>query len=524
MLRTDTLKNSVQLPTRISIGLAAGMSGISSAVVLGQFDFGVVNYPSPDRATAAASLDFDGDGHLDIAVGSGAFVDILRNRGDGLLEFNRSLPVSLYAASDLARIRLGSDIFDDIVACEVGTFISSSYLHTYSNVDGLGGVDEAIYGLPSSASDLSVADFDGDGQQDVAVLLAGGIGSVTAQIHVYANSNGTLSRSAVAELPYEAGNDVIAGDFDDDGDIDLASLSFSASYSSYYGYKVRASELVILSNDGTGQFEVTQRADLPFVYGEDDAPQTVCAGDLDGDGDLDLAAVIGPLGWERLNQIVLFENLPEGFAIRKTLNGARADPRALVSLADCNSDGRLDLVYTAGGASGFYLFQNNGAWTFDNAQRFGPSYGAYTTELFAAPMQPNGVIDLISTDDWGVNLFRNFGEYANPTLTISDLARGQPATMRIDGARPGELVTILYSLDGYGPSRGIPALGGLCLDLAGNVAILDIIRADATGTALWSGLVPARAPVRTVYVQAVIRRGQAGARSLKTMLAFDPID
>ena len=117
------------------------------------------------------------------------------------------------------------------------------------------------YAVDSNSTAVLVEDLDGDGYQEVAVVLGGLPGSVNI---FYNDQFGGLG----TQVSYEVGNEpagIAAGDFDDDGDIDLAVSNFGDD------------TVDILRNDGTGLFA----ADVP--------PLPVGAGPLGlGARDLDL--------------------------------------------------------------------------------------------------------------------------------------------------------------------------------------------------------------------------------------------
>ena len=120
---------------------------------------------------------------------------------------------------------------------------------------------------------------------------------------------------------------------------------------------------------------------------------------------------------------------------------------------------------------------------------------------------------------------------ANQILTVSAaepfsqsaLVRGQNVDMQLDGALPNEFVTFLYSLAGTGAGPCIPSLGDLCLDLLTPIKILSTVQANGDGTATFSFVVPAGAPLVDVHSQAVIQRGTGGITSAKSNVITAPI-
>ncbi len=99
---------------------------------------------------------------------------------------------------------------------------------------------------------------------------------------------------------------------------------------------------------------------------------------------------------------------------------------------------------------------------------------------------------------------------------LGDLVRGTSADLQVDGAIQGETVWFLYSFAGIGAGPCPPPLGGLCLDLLAPVQTLGSAAANASGTATFTGTVPAGAPLIGIHFQAVARRGAGGVDSAKT--------
>ncbi|HAK51265.1 MAG TPA: hypothetical protein DCM54_05095 [Gammaproteobacteria bacterium] len=130
----------------------------------------------------------------------------------------------------------------------------------------------------------ALADVDGDGDLDAYLVQGGEIPSTEANVadRLYLNrGDGYFD-----EAPADSGTDdpgygmgVAAGDYDNDGDVDL--------YVTNYGPNV------LLRNDGTGRFE-----DVSLAAGVDDPRWSAAATflDLDADGDLDLF-VVNYMNW-----------------------------------------------------------------------------------------------------------------------------------------------------------------------------------------------------------------------------------
>jgi hypothetical protein len=107
---------------------------------------------------------------------------------------------------------------------------------------------------------------------------------------------------------------------------------------------------------------------------------------------------------------------------------------------------------------------------------------------------------------------------ASQTLMLMQdaLRRGHASQFWVARARPGEVVSFLYSLHGEGEGPCSPQLGGLCVDLV-EPSVFGEATANDSGIAVLAHTIPAEAPLgQGMSIQAVIRRGPDGAASVKT--------
>jgi len=263
--------------------------------------------------------DVDSDGDLDLLIGFGSGMLWMQNDGSGQFSAAGTLA---FPAGDTNSIAL---VFVDVNEDGKRDVVIGLNSHaTTAGVSGglwvalgdaAGGFQPlATHELPLRAVNITLADFNGDGHLDVAELggymfastvsIASGIGDGT-----FVNNGQTFSAGIYA-------GGLASGDFDGDGDIDLAT-----------GFKY---SLSIRMNDGAGNFTLAQSVSVgSYVKG-------IAAGDLDRDGDLDLLVTSGSA-----SAIRLVTNDSSGhFSVTSSVPASIQCYSVL--LADTSGDGFLD--------------------------------------------------------------------------------------------------------------------------------------------------------------------------------------
>lgn len=226
------------------------------------------------------------------------------------------------------------------------------------------------YPVGEDPSELVVADFDGDGQADVATCSR-----ATDSVHVFLGAGaGLLVASTVVAVPAEP-TSLEHGDFDGDGAVDLAVLGRDAE------------EVAILRNLGGATFAAVQTLPLEGQGGR------VRAADLDGDGVLDLAAV----HWSQTTGLVrLWRGVGDGtFANPKTL--ATGERCVSLAIGDATGDGIPDLVAGHGLGARFTLLRGVGNMSFAVGQFI--DCGVDASDLALADVDGDGLVDVVAADD-----------------------------------------------------------------------------------------------------------------------------
>lgn len=116
-----------------------------------------------------AFADMDGDGRLDVVLGVGNTLRILRNEGDGsFIEVWTAAQTASH--QDLLVADFNQDGRPDIVDIDFSTGRAYLYLNTDTLPDP---VPVWSYDAPASGTALAAADFDGDGWLDLAIGYSG---------------------------------------------------------------------------------------------------------------------------------------------------------------------------------------------------------------------------------------------------------------------------------------------------------------------------------------------------------------
>ncbi|HSH01633.1 MAG TPA: FG-GAP-like repeat-containing protein, partial [Anaerolineae bacterium] len=232
--------------------------------------------------------------------------------------------------------------------------LASNYtLKIYENDAGVLTIDELSgYGLEidldSSAADLQWGDWDGDGDLDLAIAGNSFLGD--GYSYVYENDNGQnlyldpANNWGWQTSDLKSSQAVAWGDYDNDGDLDLALATGRGGNAQY-------NELY--ENIGT-------TLSLTWQSPNTDIARDLAWGDYDNDGDLDL--IISTIGGDNMNH--LYENV-NGTLLNELGFGWSGTSLSTYSVdwGDWNDDGYLDLAF--GAYAETYIYTNNTVNSFD---------------------------------------------------------------------------------------------------------------------------------------------------------------
>jgi len=303
------------------------------------------------------------------------------------------------------------------------------------------------YSVGTSPVSICGADFDGDSDNDLAVVNSG-----DSSISVLINNGDGTFQAAVEYAVNGSPVDIVAADFVGDSEIDLAIVSETPD------------TVVILIGNGDGTFQ----SELYSVGNTHSGPTAIYAGDFEGDGDKDLAVscwdeevcyyvydltgdtlfhpfdvnytysgynpydvVSADFDGDNMDDLAVLSYIDTDIYTFKSgglfgwFSGAASNYHLVasngadqISCADVNGDSKIDIIGAVGGGSGGYeIFLGNGDCSFGTGSFTGylrPASKLYVTDL-DYDSDPDIALADNSLDSVFVVLNDGSGSFSSPT-------------------------------------------------------------------------------------------------------------
>jgi hypothetical protein len=379
---------------------------------------GAVSSPLGSEEHITAVGDFNGDGHLDLALTNGdssegepVSIDpqgaVTIWLGDGRGGLCHGPVLRSTEATLLASLDVDGDGDTDLLA---GSCCRDSLL-LWRN-QGQGRLMPEGIAAPYGRHDMTTGDVDGDGDVDIVVPFGSQVetGLNDGQGHFTRRVQELRPGAPDDQAPFNQSFEQVAlADIDGDHDLDLL--------------VPQPERLSLFLNDGRGRFGHEQRVAHAAAYG-----QHLAIGDLNGDARPDILLATG----ERLH---CYLNDGAGRFGRASftcdLTSPGVQPRWL-ALGDIDRDGDVDLVLNEGWQE-VWVRLNNGQAQFDPPYRV-PARYSELEELALADLDRDGQLDVLSPI---LTLPRAVPQRAE--LTTLRFPAGQPAYVNLahPPTRPG---------------------------------------------------------------------------------------
>ena len=332
--------------------------------------------------TTAASGDFNRDGKLDLAVANSFSNSVRILVGDGKGGFTATTSLSL--GSNRPRFVITADFNGDGKLDLAVNVNGTGFVNIYLG-DGQAGFSagQVCATGGSSATGLTTADFNADGNLDLAVTNSDSSNTVAILV---GNGQGGFSGPTTYTTGGTVLETVAAGDFNGDGRPDLAVLNYNNAQIGSVG---------ILLNNGAGGFG----SPITFSTGAYN-PLDIAAGDLNGDGKIDLAvAHMSNAPSSKYTVGVLLGTGTGGFSAANNYDVGSA--AQAVAIADFDQDGINDIGVATNYSVG--VLSSNGAGGFLPYAASSPS-GAGSSDAVTGDFNSDGKVDLISVNYGSSNL------------------------------------------------------------------------------------------------------------------------
>lgn len=210
---------------------------------------------------------------------------------------------------------------------------------------------------------------------------------------------------------------VAAGDFNHDGNLDVASTQAYPSYN--------PNGVSILLGNGDGTFQAAE------PYSGLEEPLGITTGDFNGDQELDLAVTD-----YIFNTVVILQGNGDGTFTNTGQWFAGINPGS-VAVSDFNGDGKADLAVSDFGDNAVVVLPGQGDGRFPSLMKL--RTGASPASVVAIDVNQDGSADLVSVnngDETFSVLLNTAGTYVQLRSSLNPSSSGQPVTftMKVHGS------------------------------------------------------------------------------------------
>lgn len=427
---SQTLLGNGKVLVAGGVGGFLGQSAVASAEVL-TVDLSMD--PGPSYPSGAGRLsyelktaDLNADGHRDLLVVAANYLYTALGNGDGTFQ----APTRYTMSGTPNSVAVGD--FNGDGKVDAATANSSGNV-TVRFGYGTGKLKPAVnYPACGQAFDLVAADLDGNGKLDLAVSSGGAALCVLRN-----NGNGTFQAPVFSSTanPSSFALGIVAGDFNGDGRVDLATADWTAQ------------ALSVFLGNGDGSLQAAVSVAAGHEVGR------LAAADLDRDGIQDL--VVGDAGSAGLALILgNGDGTFQAPVLQASGNGS-----GCLTTGDFDADGDVDIATSNFAGSDMTVLLGDGNATFQIADQHGlPSS---PRAIVAAPLDGDATQDLVVvTASFGYHVLAGHGDGTFSAPEDHALGVGVDSVASADFNGDGHLDVVLANEGSERPSVLLGGAGG----------------------------------------------------------------
>jgi Bacterial Ig-like domain (group 3)/FG-GAP-like repeat/Abnormal spindle-like microcephaly-assoc'd, ASPM-SPD-2-Hydin len=422
-------------PTGVAVGdlnhdgkldLAAADHGtymISIAIGNGDGSFQVTqDFPGGGRSISLA--DCNGDGNLDTVSANGILseIDVALGNGNGTLLQDTFTALPGESSLGVVVADNNKDGIPDVIAPEYSANTLDVYL---GNGDGTFQTPHK-YPAGTGPRNPAMADFNHDGILDFAVLNCPSFGSVSCSLAVLlGNADGSFQAPAFTSFVGTGETlDLYAGDLNGDGYADIVLPN----------YTTNTLDVVLGNGDGTFQPAVS--------YAVESRVFRAALGDFNQDGHRDVA--VGGGGGTGKGYVDIFLGKGDGTFLPPTTVPLSFDA-AGIAAGDLNGDGKMDIVVSIG--EQVQVILGNGDGTFTIAGIFAAP--ADSQNIAMGDVNGDGKVDVVTAGGLLVGALLGNGDGTLQPSTLYRVA-GESTQLAVADFNRDGASDIVYSLGGFG--------------------------------------------------------------------------
>jgi CSLREA domain-containing protein len=371
--------------------------------------FGVATPVAAPNPRNVAVGDFNRDGHIDLAVinTAAANVSVLLGMGNGT--FGPATPFSVASGSEANGIAVGDVNGDGNLDLAVTDFGAATVSVLLGNGNGSFGaaISASVGAVVTGPVAVALADFNGDNKLDLVTANRGVVGPPPNTTITVLLGNGTGGFTPAGGSPYTVGTAP--------NSVAIGDLNADGNLDLAVANGV-SDDVSVLLGTGTGTFGAATN----FPAGS--APVSVKIGDLNGDGIVDVAIGNAPAVPVGTFTVLLGTGTGTlGTPMPFSTGSSSGTPQAL-ALSDLNGDGRLDVVTPISNSAQLRSIVNATSLTYTPNLNFtGSDSFTFTVSDGIAPVSAPATvtISVTTTNDAPVAVNDNYSATQNTPLTIA---------------------------------------------------------------------------------------------------------